>query len=390
MKLGRETAEVILTSADIGSALQQIADHKISVDHIEYLDPLRLKFSVSGKELKRLYALAAGKGDTVELQRRGGIVSALHGLCRRPFIVLGMIGLIFLSCWLPTRVFFVRVEGNDRIPEKEIIQYAEKCGIFFGASRRQVRSEKVKNNLLSSIPQLQWAGINTYGCTAVITVRERNDLSEESPEPSISSIVALRDGVIREMTVLQGNPLCQVGQAVRAGQTLVSPYTDCGICIRATGAKGEIFGETQRQLSSIYPTEYSSRGSQLRIRKKYSIIIGKKRINLFKGSGISGGTCAKIYEEKYLTLPGGFDLPIGIAREVSAEYEVFSASSEKAQAILPEFAERYLQYTMQAGKILETTFVFSHGEEYSRMDGIFSCYEMIGILRPEESFKKYE
>ena len=36
-----------------------------------------------------------------------------------------------------------------------------------------IRSEKVKNSLLQRIPQLQWAGINTDGCVAVISVREK-------------------------------------------------------------------------------------------------------------------------------------------------------------------------------------------------------------------------
>lgn len=40
----------------------------------------------------------------------------------------------------------------------------------------------MKNALLSAIPELQWAGVNTYGCRAVISVRERT-LPERKPEP---------------------------------------------------------------------------------------------------------------------------------------------------------------------------------------------------------------
>ena len=89
----------------------------------------------------------------------------------RPVLLAGLGILFLLAMYLPSRVLFIRVEGNMQIPDRQILAAAEECGIRFGASRREVRSEKVKNALLSSVPQLQWAGVNTAGCVATISVR---------------------------------------------------------------------------------------------------------------------------------------------------------------------------------------------------------------------------
>ena len=83
-------------------------------------------------------------------------------------MVIGLCLLLLLVCILPTRVLFMRVEGNESIPENLILEAAEDCGIRFGASRSAVRSEKVKNGILSRISELQWVGVNTKGCIAVI------------------------------------------------------------------------------------------------------------------------------------------------------------------------------------------------------------------------------
>lgn len=393
MSLGeklKDNVKIILTSADIHGALQAIAAQNITVYEVEYIDALHICFVIHGKNLPALHALTQKRGELVEIKNRIGVVNAFSRLIKRPILMLGFVGILFLSCWVSTRVFFIRIEGNNTIPAKKIIEQARLCGIEFGARRRDVRSENMKNALLESMPGLQWAGINTYGCSAVITVRERNDLTSQEENTNLSSIIALRDCVIRDMTVQQGNALCRVGQAVKAGQTLVSAYTDCGIYIRASGAKAEVYGETQRYLSVVTPIEFCHRVNILENSKKYSLILGKKRINFFKGSGISGGTCAKIYEEKYVTLPGGFVLPIGIICEQIVEYDVSSALGSDTESMLLPFAEAYLKSLMLAGQILRSDQVYTHGERFCRLDGLFSCYEMIGITRPEEAIKEYE
>lgn len=238
----------------------------------------------------------------------------------------------------------------------------------------------MKNALLSAVPELEWAGVNTRGFVAVISVRERSP--EEPPEPAgdAGGIVAAMDGVVRSCTVLSGNPLCRPGQAVRRGELLVSGYTDYGICIRATPAKAEIYGDTLRSFTAFTPGKRENRGVETRRETKYSLVIGKKRINFYKGSGISHGSCVKMSSEKKWTLPGGFTLPVSLVTEewVWYETETQPVPEAEAEALLTDFARSQLNQAMVAGQILrQGCAVVPDGDRYC-LTGQFACLEIIG------------
>lgn len=379
--------EVSLTSADPAAALRAVSAAGITVYSADRPETdITARFRIRRRDYRKLKALADRHGYDLKMVRLGGIYWTAKGLLRRPVLLAGILILLVLVMYLPSRVFFFRVEGNETIPTRLILEKCQACGISFGASRRAVRSEKMKNALLEAIPQLQWAGVNTSGCVATITVRERSLAETKESAAGVSSIVAARDGVIAECTVTKGNPICKVGQAVKAGEVLVSGYTDCGICIRATRAEAEIYAFTQRKLSVVTPANWQKRGEAVRQEKKYAVIIGKKRINFYKGSGISDTGCDKMYEESYVTLPGGFQLPVILVTEVWTyyDYEETAGEEEYAAAALSEFAESYLTQRMIAGQILSRAETVSEADGVFCLEGNYACLEMIGQVRSEE------
>lgn len=384
--------ELELTSADPTGALSAINAAGITLYHTRQKGDLTLCFRMERAEYQRLVKLAQRRGEVLRFSKHRGMYWMLRRLLSRPVLLAGLALVLFLTFFLPTRVLFVQVEGNGTIPTRLILSEAENCGIAFGASRRQVRSERMKNALLQAIPELQWAGINTYGCTAVISVRERKTTETVPEEQRVSSIVAAREGVITEITVLKGNSVCRVGQAVKPGQLLVSGYTDCGICIQATQAQAEIFAETQRSLSSVTLSNFASRGESTGSERKISLIIGKKQINFYKDSGISDTTCDKMYKVNYLTLPGGFVLPVALVTQHWVYYDQMDERMEQSRAaqILSDFAENYLTEKMIAGKILDRTELLSQTDESYCQSGKYICLEMIAKTRFEESIYNYE
>lgn len=376
--------EVELLSADLPRTLEAVRQAGIIVSDAVSSDEFHLRFIVSRRDLAPLSQLTQKRGDELTICRRIGLFFHVRAAFKRPILTFGLFFLFLLSLRLPSRVLVVEIEGNSSIPSAQIAQAAASCGIRFGASREQVRSEKVKNALLAALPQLQWAGVNTYGCRAVITVRERASLNENDSDKQVSSIVAACDGIVREMTVEKGNALCVVGQAVKKGEVLISAYTDCGICIRATHAQGQIYADTRRTLTAVMPTDYTRRTRICASGTNYSLIIGKKRINLQKNSGNSDGRCAKIYEQFYLTLPGGYQLPIALCREQWYDYDVETISLTDAEIRLSDFAAHYLPQQMVGGSIGSTKELFFVEDGYTVLHGSYGCYEMIAITRSEE------
>jgi len=378
--------KVDLTSAEPEEAIRAINAEEIEIFHIQRSGDLTRSFFVRRCDYQKTEAIAEKRGDSLRIVKRSGIYWTARGMLRRPVLLMGMVFLLVMVFYLPSRVFFVRVEGNSSVPARKILAAAEECGICFGASRREVRSEKVKNALLSAVPELQWAGVNTNGCVATVSVRERTEVRTPPQNRTVSSIVADRDGYVLSATVTSGNVLVQAGQTVKEGQLLVSGYTDCGICIRATHAEGEILAQTNRVFSAVTPAQWTRRTEIRDTKKRYGLLLRKKRINLWKDSGIWDGSCGRMYREYYVTLPGGFQLPIALCVEEYTFYETQAdrLPQSKAEASLSSFAEGYLVGQMVAGRIERGQQHVSLADGCYRLDGKYVCVEMIGRVQREQ------
>lgn len=383
--------EAELTAADPGRALMQISQAGIHVFDTRHIDDLTLRFRIRRADYKSLHQILAKRGDSLRITGRWGLYWTVKGLVNRPVLMTGLIMMLLVALYLPSRICFVRVEGNTSVPTRHILEAARECGICFGASRREVRSERMKNSLLSQIPELQWAGVNTKGCVAVISVREKTVGAEETEVPAVSSIVAVRDGIIVSCTAEQGDLKCRAGQAVREGEVLICGYTDCGLTVRVTRSIGEVFAETRQDLEVITPSEYTFRGPKTGVEKKYALIIGKKRINFYKDSGILGTTCDKMSTVNYITLPGGFTLPVALVTEQWTGYEcrTESVSDEWAAKILCGFADGCLNSKMIAGRILQKDEQVTTLESCYQLTGRYECIEMIGREQSEETLEYY-
>lgn len=381
---GEITIEI--TSADVSAVLTAISESGILMTDVEILSNLCVRLVVSRSCFKRLRSIVQRRGEDYRIISRAGIYWGFKNLMHRPVLVIGLCVLIFLTMYLPSRILFIEVEGNIQIPKRLILEKVQMYGVSFGADRRSIRSERIKNGLLGTIPELQWVGVTTDGCVAKIHVRERSEAEQQRQDFTVTSIIASRDGVIQSITANRGTALCKVGQAVTAGQVLISGYTDCGLSIRADEAEGEIFARTNRNLSVVTPEIQLTKGRIIRSEKKFSLIIGKNRINFYKDSGILDTTCVKMYTENYMTLPGSFHLPVILLVEDRIYYDLTESETVDAETVLTDFADRYLTSQMVAGKILHR----SETVEAFTLEGQYACLEMIGQVRYEECLPENE
>ena len=152
--------EAELTSAEPGAALEAANARGIPLYDVIQVGDLTARFRVRRRDYRALEALSEKRGETLRLRRRLGAYWTLKRLLARPMLMGALAVFLAAAIFLPTRIFFVRVEGNVTTPTRLILDAAGESGIRFGASRRAVRSEKMKNALLSALPQLQWAGVD--------------------------------------------------------------------------------------------------------------------------------------------------------------------------------------------------------------------------------------
>ena len=366
--------------------LNRIYNAEINIMQVLLLDDVSIEVTILRRDIQKVKSFAEKSGASFKIVKNLGIYWNLIGLRKRKFLLLSILILVLLTLYIPSKILFVQVEGNQKIPANYIIDVVDTCGISFGADRRNVRSEKVKNALLEKIPELQWAGVNTYGCEAVVSVREKSMTVNDDKLMPVSNVIATQDGVIEQCTVMRGNSLCKVGQTVKKGQVLVSGYIDCGRFTKAVRAEAEIYARTLRKTEVILPTNCSQRVVLTDSKTSYSIICGKNIIKLSQDSGILPAECVKIYELKYMTLPGGFILPLALVIESykNAEFTSKRLEAESANVWVIDFSEKYIKDHMIAGQIISSDHNLISEVGCLRLSGKYICSEMIGQIKSEE------
>ena len=124
-----------LTSADIPAALAAITNSGIEMKNLRERSALSVRFSVRRQDMNALSELTAKRGESLRQIMRMGAYWKLWSWANHWVLITGILFLLMLTAWLPTRVLFIRVEGNRMISTRMVLEKAAQCGIIFGAER---------------------------------------------------------------------------------------------------------------------------------------------------------------------------------------------------------------------------------------------------------------
>ena len=374
-----------ISAADTLGFLSRLTAEGITVENVRLEGSLKMFISVKRKDVQTVKRIGERMGVQVNILGIRGVYTIVNIFRTRYIMTFGILLLIFLTIYIPTRILFVSIEGNEYIEDGYLLEQAEKIGICFGASRGEVRSERMKNALLQAVPELKWAGINTYGCCAEIYVIERkisNISTNDSPQ--FQGVYAIRDSIVSSITVTSGTPLCKPGQGVKEGQLLISGYTDCGLVMRADSAEGVVRGVTKHKINAVFPLSELKKELTGQNNRSWSIRIGKKQIKLHIDSGNYDRECGKIYETYPLTLPGGFYLPLSMVKESVLDYETDLQTADDVTELIVKLADRYIVDQMIDGDIIHSETSVTVQQDAILFTGVYTCEESIGKLKNEE------
>ena len=116
--------EAELTSAEPGAALEAANARGIPLYDVIQVGDLTARFRVRRRDYRTLEALSEKRGETLRLRRRMGAYWTLKRLLARPMLLCGLAVFLAAAIYLPTRIFFVRVEGNVNTPTRLILDAA--------------------------------------------------------------------------------------------------------------------------------------------------------------------------------------------------------------------------------------------------------------------------
>lgn len=231
----------------------------------------------------------------------------------------------FVIMVLSSLIWDVRIEGNEKITDIEIVNILSECGMSVGDFWGGINRSEVESRLLRSNDEISWISINRRGVVAYIKVIEKEKENIiEMPRVEYSNIVASADCIIEEVTVSQGTALVKPGDVVKKGDVLI-----VGCLSEESGgyfcsAEGSVLGRVSDSVSLKIDRRYEKKcGTK---KKLYCLNINffKFSINIFKLYGNLPTNCDIIDDEITYSLFGRCKLPFSISKKTMVSYDFIS------------------------------------------------------------------
>lgn len=368
-----------ICGASPGWALNRMAEAKVAFWDTCQLDAMTVQIKVFRGNEQKVYKLAEAAMCDCNVVISRGVFQIANKVLMRPVLTLMLVLSVVLALVLPNFVFFFQVEGNENIPDQEILRVLKDAGVGFGTYGPNIYPRGVRDKMIAQIPQVQWITVVQNGCRAKVVVREREPAPELEKRKGFSNVIASQSGIITKQSVYLGQPLCKVGDTVSKGEVLVSGVVDLERTYLLQPANAEIFARTWRNVASCIPETYAQKGEITDESHCYWIVLGGRRIKIFGNSGISYGSCDKMIATKTVTLSQGLTLPISVVKETFYQRSAEPAAMDRIEAeqILSEYTDWITTLQMRAGEILNTSQKLEECNDTYLLRSTLECHEMI-------------
>lgn len=394
--LFRAWTELAITGPEPIRCLNRLSAENIAFWRIRRSDETHLRLRVYRRDRAKAERAALHALCTAEKTAAGGFPVVFGGLRRRPVLLLGTLLALALSILAQGFVWVVRIEPVEGLSEARIRHALTEEGIGFGSWGWDISSYALSMRMQLRLPELGWLAANREGGVLTILTGARRQEQPPAAQVGPANVVAARAGIVQSVNAYRGTAAVEPGDAVLAGQLLISGITTWEKGSYVTRASGEVYALTSRQYTLKIPIESLEKRYTGETETALCVIFGRNRRKIFGNSSISQGTCDKITDTRVWTLPGGDVLPVTVERTTYRAYtlEPVTLDAREARRILEQAALRDARANMIAGRILQSTFALTEENGCYVLRGEISCEEMISrtapisIIGEDEAFGK--
>ena len=289
------------------------------------------------------------------------------------FFALALVYLVFLS----NIIFKIEVKTLDQEIANLVLKELEKRDISIHkwavsfSKKESIREDILKNNK----DKLEWLEITRVGSTYVVNV-EKRIINEMDTDDTPQDIVALKNAIILKIEAKEGSIVKKLNDYVKKGDVIVTgSITHNDEVVDLVRADAIIYGETWYNVHVSYPYAYYEKTYTGNSKKRLSITLFNKKINLFDNSEYKE---EEILEQKILYhkfLPFSFSLEKVL--EVVIRDEVYTPE-EAAMMAISEAKEKILSTLPEDSKILsKKKLKIIVNDSTIEVDVFFKVYENI-------------
>lgn len=279
----KDKVEFIIKNLNKEKTLKDVV-RVTSVKNIKY-EGKTFKFTVNKSKEKQIKKILEKKHITPENIRRYGIFNNFKNNVLKLGIIIPILIFIMFLIVSSNFVFNHEILGINLIQKNEVEQVLKDCNVLGIMQKNNINTKQIENSILK-IDGVSLVSCIIKGNTLIVNIKEKIYNEEYENKEQFKPIVAMANGIITCLEVVQGTPLVKEGQTVKQGQELIAPYV-----IDTSGNKLAV-KPMANILADVFYTTTTSIADEQVIYKDTNEVVEKNEMFLF-GNKIfeSGKTC---------------------------------------------------------------------------------------------------
>lgn len=239
---------------------------------------------VSVKGFKLLRPVARKTKCRVRIVKKRGLPFLSNRYRKRKAFFAGAFLFILLMYIMTSFIWSVEITGNKELESGYVEKALAENGIRPGVLKYGIDTKKAVAGLMTDIRELAWVSIDVRGTKVKVQLKERKPLPQMVAKDEPCNIVALKDGMIKQIIVTDGIEAVAEGDTVKKGQVLISgsiPVKNEKDAYRLVHAMGTVKARTWYETRCPVRLEEVEKVRTGNVMKNYSLVLFAKRLELF-------------------------------------------------------------------------------------------------------------
>ncbi len=342
----------------------------------------RASFVMLQDDFYDVFKLSESMGVILKIKKVQGVEHLVHKYRKRIGFPVG-VGIFALFFIISSGYLWdIKVETQGRVTEVQVLELLEEIGVKPGIRLSHLPDgTTMKNHLVNSLDNVPWAWVYVNGVRARVCVHEGRVPPVVVDEDETCNVIAACDGFITEMSVKRGMKCAQPGNAVNAGDVLISGIVEVGKDdskkYYTVHAEGDVIAHTRHERSGKYSLfeerpEFSGREKNV-----YKITFLSKEYNVFSKP-----------EYEYSIKTNKKILSLGFLELEKIKY----MEAERIKVQLPEewvieFAKRDLTAQISAelgsfARLIKDDYIVEKNGNFLTVKAVMEFTENIGVKVP--------
>jgi len=294
------------------------------------------KMSLSRKDFtKRVRPVAFKSQCRVKVLERRGLVFDVKKYKKRKLIIIGGLSACIAFYILSSLLWSVQVIGPNETYELDAKKIISDMGIKPGVFVKNINSKKIADNIILKQNNITWVGVTIKGTRMYVSLEDGVRNPGIIPRDEPCDIIASKDAIIKSYIVKEGELRVAKGESVLKGQVLVSGLVNSikeDILPRLVHSQADIlarvwYNSTVQVELDIVKNVNTGRQSKDKKLVLFGLVLGNDNgKNKYKNYNV-------IEIQKYLTLPNGYEVPIGFKEITYLETDKISIALDGDEAV---------------------------------------------------------